>query len=412
MEERKKKADAAAEARVKLTMDVGALDNRIRLLTEMEKDYEGFNKAVKLVCQAQNNLRGIHGPVAGLMKTDGKYSLAIEIALGAGLQNIVVDREEDAKSAIAFLKQREGGRATFLPLTAIRGEELRERGVENEFGFVGVASRLVRFDPKYTQIFNSLLGKTVIAEDLDCGIAMARKYRNAFRIVTLDGQVINRGGSMTGGSTSRSAGVLSRAAELERLNGRASEMHRKLEEARATEEASRRELDAAQYELTTAETQRRAAEDEVLRLQGVKNQFDMLLSNLRESVENLAGEIEAIDGRIQENEVRNAAAEQTVADRKVRRQAAAYRRRPSYPGRASCWPSPGNCLRLSPPTRRSWPPSTPTGRGRCAVPPICERWQRSCPVTEARRKRPWPSISGRLRRLRPRSASGERNRHS
>ncbi len=113
---------------------------------------------------------------------------------------------------------------------------------------------------------------------------------------------------------------------------------------------------------TTAQAQRRAAEDEVLRLQGVKNQFDMLLSNLRESVENLAGEIEAIDGRIQENEVRNAAAEQTVADREeVRRQAAAYRRRPSYPGRAS-WPSPDNCLRLSPPTRRSWLPSTPTGR--------------------------------------------------
>ncbi|MBD9196889.1 MAG: chromosome segregation protein SMC, partial [Clostridiales bacterium] len=221
MEERKKKAAALADSRMKLTMDVGAMDNRIRLLTEMEKDYEGFNKAVKLVCQAQNNLRGIHGPVASLMKTDGKYSLAIEIALGAGLQNIVVDREEDAKSAIAFLKQRDGGRATFLPLTAVRGDELRERGVEQEFGFVGVASRLVRFDPKYTHIFNSLLGRTVIAEDLDCGIAMARKYHNAFRIVTLDGQVINRGGSMTGGSTSRSAGVLSRAAELERLNGRA-----------------------------------------------------------------------------------------------------------------------------------------------------------------------------------------------
>ena len=309
MEERKKKADAAAEARVKLTMDVGALDNRIRLLTEMEKDYEGFNKAVKLVCQAQNNLRGIHGPVAGLMKTDGKYSLAIEIALGAGLQNIVVDREEDAKSAIAFLKQREGGRATFLPLTAIRGEELRERGVENEFGFVGVASRLVRFDPKYTQIFNSLLGKTVIAEDLDCGIAMARKYRNAFRIVTLDGQVINRGGSMTGGSTSRSAGVLSRAAELERLNGRASEMHRKLEEAKVAEEASRRELDAAQYELATAETQRRAAEDEVLRLEGIRGQYDLLLRSLEESVENLAGELESLAGRLTDNDARSAAAQ-------------------------------------------------------------------------------------------------------
>ena len=185
MEERKKKAAAAAENRVKLTMDTGALDNRIRLLTEMEKDYEGFNKAVKLVCQAQNHLRGIHGPVASLMKTDGKYSLAIEIALGAGLQNIVVDREEDAKSAIAFLKQRDGGRATFLPLTAIRGDELRERGVEQEFGFVGVASRLVRFDPKYTNIFNSLLGRTVIAEDLDCGIAMASGAQAASQVAQL-----------------------------------------------------------------------------------------------------------------------------------------------------------------------------------------------------------------------------------
>lgn len=222
MKEREKKAAAAADERVKLTMDTGALDSRIRLLTEMEKDYEGFNKAVKLVCQAKGELRGIHGPVASLIKTESRYSLAIEIALGAGLQNIVVDREEDAKSAIAFLKRRDGGRATFLPLTAIHGEELRENGVEREFGFVGVASRLVCFDPKYTQIFNNLLGRTVIAEDLDCGIAMARKYRNAFRIVTLDGQVINRGGSMTGGSVSRSAGVLSRTAEL----GTAEQPHR------------------------------------------------------------------------------------------------------------------------------------------------------------------------------------------
>ena len=116
MKEREKKAAAAADERVKLTMDTGALDSRIRLLTEMEKDYEGFNKAVKLVCQAKGELRGIHGPVASLMKTESRYSLAIEIALGAGLQNIVVDREEDAKSAIAFLKRRDGGRATFLPL--------------------------------------------------------------------------------------------------------------------------------------------------------------------------------------------------------------------------------------------------------------------------------------------------------
>ena len=317
MEERKKKAAAASEQRVKLTMDVGALDNRIRLLTEMEKEYEGFSKAVKQVCQAKNSLRGIHGPVANLMKTEQKYSLAIEIALGAGLQNIVVDREEDAKSAINFLKQRDAGRATFLPLTAIRGDELRERGVENEFGFVGIASRLVKFDQRYQNIFNSLLGRTVIVEDMDCGIAMARKYRNAFRIVTLDGQVINRGGSMTGGSTSRSAGVLSRAAELEKLNGQAAAMHEKLSAAQAAEEAANRELSAAQYELETAESQRRQAEDEVLRLEGTKNHFDILLRSLQENLENLAGELESLSGRLTDNAGRAAQAERQVAEQEA-----------------------------------------------------------------------------------------------
>ena len=312
MEERKKRAAAASERRVQLTMDAGALENRRRLLTEMEKEYEGFSKAVKLVCHGQSGLRGIHGPVANLVKTDGKYSLAIEIALGAGLQNIVVDREEDAKAAIHYLKQRDGGRATFLPLTAIRGDELRERGVENEFGFVGLASRLVAFDPKYQNIIFNLLGRTVVAEDLDCGIAMARKYRNAFRIVTLDGQVINRGGSMTGGSTSRSAGVLSRAAELEQLTAKSAAMQARLAEAKQAEEDTARELAASQYELETAEAQRRQAEDEVLRLEGTKGQYDLLLRSLEENVENLTGELESLAGRLEDNAARSAAAQAEI----------------------------------------------------------------------------------------------------
>ena len=301
MSEREKKAAAATERRMKLTMDTGAMDSRIQMLTAMEKDYEGFNKAVKLVCQAKGTLRGIHGPVAGLMKTEQQYSLAIEIALGAGLQNIVVDREEDAKSAINFLKQRDGGRATFLPLTAIRGDELHQSGVEEELGFVGIASRLVRFEERYTNIFHNLLGRTVIVEDMDCGIAMARKYRNAFRIVTLDGQVINRGGSMTGGSTNRSAGVLSRASELRVLRDKAAVMHEKLAEAKAVEEAAGRELAAVRYEIETAEAQRRQAEDEVLRLEGNQKHFDILLTSLRQTLENLDGELEAIEGRLQDN---------------------------------------------------------------------------------------------------------------
>ena len=292
MEERKKKAAAAAERRVQLTMDTGALENRRRLLTEMEREYEGFSKAVKFVCRAQSGLQGIHGPVANLVKTDGRYSLAIEIALGAGLQNIVVDREEDAKAAISYLKQRDAGRATFRPLTAIRGDELHEKGVEKEFGFVGLGSRLVTFDPAYRNIVYNLLGRTVVVEDLDCGIAMARKYRNAFRIVTLDGQVINRGGSMTGGSTSRSAGVLSRSAELEQLTARTAAMQAKLAEAKQAEEDTARELAAAQYELETAEAQRRHAEDEVLRLEGIRGQYDLLLRSLEaeRTAKNRAGQ--------------------------------------------------------------------------------------------------------------------------
>ena len=323
LEERRKKAAAAGEHRVKLTMDAGALENRIRLLTEMERDYEGFSKAVKTVMQAKNSLRGIHGPVASLMKTQQTYSLAIEIALGAGLQNIVVDREEDAKSAIAFLKQRDGGRATFLPLTAIRGEELRQRGVEAEPGFVGLASRLVSFDPRYQGIFRSLLGRTVIAEDLDYGIAMARKYQNAFRIVTLDGQVINRGGSMTGGSVSRGSGVLSRAAELEKLSGRSAAMGEALSAARAEEETAQRELSAAQYELETAEGQRRRAEDEVLRLEGTRHHFEILLSSLRESLDNLTGELESLNGRLADNVRRGTEVQTRVAEQEAL--AAGYR---------------------------------------------------------------------------------------
>ena len=159
--------------------------------------------------------------------------------------------------AIQFLKQRDGGRATFLPLTAIRGDELREHGVEQEPGFVDIASRLIRCEERYGAIFKNLLGRTVVVEDLDCGIAMARRYQNRFRIVTLDGQVINRGGSMTGGSVSRSAGVLSRANELTVLKDRLNVLTESLAAAQREKDEAGRELSAARYDLQVAEGQRR-----------------------------------------------------------------------------------------------------------------------------------------------------------
>ena len=319
MESREKREKDAADAHMKLTMEQNNLDSRIRMLTEMEKEYEGFSKAVRLVMQASERgaLRGVHGPVANLMKTDGRYAVALEIALGAGMQNIVVDREEDAKGAIQFLKQRDGGRATFLPLTAIRGDELREQGVENEPGFVGIASRLVSYDGQYDNIFKNLLGRTVVMEDLDSGIAAARKHQNRFRIVTLDGQLINRGGSMTGGSVSKSAGVLSRANELETLKNRQEELKGRLAAVQRERDEAARELSAARYELQVSESQRRAAEDAALKRQGEVKQYEAQMESIRASEENLEGEKEALAQRLQDQQQQRQAVRKEIEEREA-----------------------------------------------------------------------------------------------
>ena len=312
MESRRKKAEEAAAEKMQLTMDVNALTDRIHLLTEMEKEYEGFSKAVKVCMQAAGRgLRGIHGPVAGLMRTDSRYTVALEIALGAGLQNIVVDAEEDAKAAIQYLKQRDGGRATFLPMSAVRGDVLREN-VSGEMGFVGIASELVEYDKRYDGIFKNLLGRTVVVEDMDCGIAMARKFRQAFRIVTLDGQVLNRGGSMTGGSVSRSAGVLSRANELRTLHDKLSSTKEKLAQAVERAEQTQRELDKANYELEVAKEQQRHAEDQMLMFQGKQDHYDILINTLYQSCQDMEAEQESLRRRVSDDENRIADTEKAA----------------------------------------------------------------------------------------------------
>ena len=181
----------------------------------------------------RGGLRNIHGPVSRLIRTENSYTVAIEIALGAAMQQIVVDSEAAGKAAISHSKRTGGGRATFLPLSTIWGKSLQEPGVERCRGFVGVAADLVSFDPKYRNIVLNLLGRTVIAEDIDAAIAMARQFKNRFRIVTLDGQVMNAGGSMTGGSVNKDAGILSRANELERLTAQEKQLLSQRDEEQA-----------------------------------------------------------------------------------------------------------------------------------------------------------------------------------
>ena len=303
LQSRQRKLDAAQEAHRRLQMDENNLNARIKMLAEMEKMYEGYSKAVKLVMGegARGGLRGVRGPVAGLLHVPDQYAVAIEIALGGAMQNLVVERDGDGKNAINYLKRRDGGRATFLPMNTIRPADFRDRAVEREDGFVGMGDSLISFDPEYANIFSNLLGRVVIARDLDSAMAMARKFGHRFRVVTLDGQVLNAGGSMTGGSVSRSAGILSRANELERLNQQRDGLAADLKAADDELSKAQREVTAAQYELDAAAAQLREAEDAVLKYSERADSARTQAADVELRRQTLAGEREQVRRRMEEN---------------------------------------------------------------------------------------------------------------
>ena len=302
-----------------LAVDGRSMDSRIHMLSEMEKDYEGYSKAVKPVMREaeRGTLRGIHGPVANLVKADEECALAIETALGAAAQNIVTDTQNDGRSAIEMLKRRDAGRATFLPVDTIRGSVMRDAPV-NDPGFVGVAFDLVQFDPKYKDIFASLLGRTVIAETLGDAVRMSKANGNRLRIVTLDGQLINAGGSMTGGSTARGSGILSRANELEKLKKQRVKLAEKerdssseLERAKANLSGIRYQLDMAledQAELkskvSSFEAEKRATENSVKQLQVLLDSLSGDSEKRHQAVESAEREIEQLKARLTEKEKR------------------------------------------------------------------------------------------------------------
>ena len=269
VEAREKKAAAARERERALELEDHTLRSRIHMLTELERSYEGYSRAVKLVMgeAERGRLKGVRGPVASLIRVPAPYAVAIETALGGAMQHLVVEREEHGKAAIQWLKRREGGRATFLPMDTIRPVPFRESGVEQSPGFVGMGDALVECEAAYGKICANLLGRTVIAEDLDAAVAIAGAYGHRFKIVTLDGQVLNPGGSMTGGSVSRSAGILSRSNELQQLSAQEQELAAALEEAKARQSETEREATAGRYELESARGELRRHEDRILQLE-------------------------------------------------------------------------------------------------------------------------------------------------
>lgn len=205
--------------------DIQVKTSRHKMLKDMENSMEGYSRSVKEVmtaCRQSPELgKGIHGTIAQLVEVDKKYETAIEMTLGSALQNIVTSSEDDAKKAIEFLKRNRVGRATFLPITSVKGKRLDDntlRRLESCQGFCGVASDLVTSDSAYNGIVLNLLGRVVVTENLDSGISIARKFGYTFRIVTLEGDILSTSGSMSGGSNDhRSSGILSRSREISEL---------------------------------------------------------------------------------------------------------------------------------------------------------------------------------------------------
>ena len=312
-------AQELSERRSKLLASKQQYDSRVKLLSEMQRDYEGYQNSVKQVLLQARRLggAGVHGVVADLIHAPEKLERALDMVLGAALQNVVVDRDEDAKRMIEYLRANRFGRATFLPISSVRGRTLspQERQVLSMPGCVGLASELVSFDKRYAGIIDNLLGRTVVAENLDAGIAIQRAGRYAFRLVTLEGDVMHSGGSMTGGSVqSRATSLLSRTREIEEGRAALMRIEQSLDELQTRLSALEDQRDALKKErselydalhrqevvcarieaqLEAAREEQRSHGERVARVEQEKARLEAQLSEVNESLEQLSGQTES-----------------------------------------------------------------------------------------------------------------------
>ena len=299
---RAKKAEELRGALQEKERELQKMQDRVRLLSDLEKNMEGYQGAVRAVMRAakQGALRGVHGPLSQLISVKPKYTTAVETALGAAVQHIVTETDNDAKRAIAFLKEKNAGRATFLPISAVRPREFRETGLEDRYGFVSMADELVAADAKYRDIIRAQLGRTVVTEDMDAAISMAKQYNYRFRIVTLDGQVINAGGSMTGGSRAQSVGILSRGNEIERLKKAAEAAETELAALRADEKALSEDAARAKAELDGTQGDLLRAGEEKIRREGEEKLAADKLASVSGTVRELSEEKQTLRARAEQ----------------------------------------------------------------------------------------------------------------
>ncbi len=276
--------------------------SRKTMLGDMERDFEGYARGVKGVMSAYQKKKipnaTIYGPLAQLIQTDQKYIVAIETALGAANQNIVTATEEDAKAAIEYLKTQKLGRATFLPVSAIRGKSFDLSKVKNLEGFVALASDLVRCEDRYFEIVKHFLGATVVCDTLDHGIAIAKRNKHSVRIVTLDGDVIQSGGAMTGGSQGKTTGSLSRIGEMETLGEEISALEEKKKKIEKEQEILLQKKEKLQADRQERESIIQEIARDQVRLSAEMSHFDTLIAGVETTLAQMEREAEDIKQRI------------------------------------------------------------------------------------------------------------------
>jgi chromosome segregation protein len=296
---RKKSLDEADTAEQQIDRQIDAAEQRIQVLRDLEKNMDGYNQSVKSVMRAAeaHRLRGVIGPVSSILSVDKGYETAIETALGAALQNIVVDGESAAKAAIAFLRDERAGRATFLPMDTIQPGTFHG----DLTGSAQLASDLVHCDARYEKVVSYLLGRIVVVDEINEASGVARRLGYHNKIVTVDGQVINAGGSFTGGSVSRSAGLFTRKQEIVDLKERILKLQKQQTQAQANTDRWKAQVDALQADLTATESEAITAGNDKVRAETEASRIATALSQARGAAELIGGEIEQLEKQIAES---------------------------------------------------------------------------------------------------------------
>lgn len=306
--EKREKCAAEAEKNQKeineSTISLNEKASRKKLLENMEQSYDGYSRSVKTVLKEHESgeLKNakIYGPVSKLLKTKDKYSIAIDVALGNAVQHIVVKSEDDAKTAIACLKEKNAGRATFLPLTSIKLKDYPESGIEKETGYIGVASELISCDKEFLAVSEFLLGGTVVIDNIDNAIKISKKYKNAVKLVTLTGELFNVGGALSGGSFYKQASLFGRENEILALSKEIPELEKTIEKLTKRNETLIKDLSLLDEEIKEYDLKISEIESELLILERDKSHNELMINQIDMAKRRVEEELSRVEEKIKE----------------------------------------------------------------------------------------------------------------